>query len=219
MHFLAESKTQFNFYYPWFISWNCIDVQNVLRNDYIKFWDFSIVKCIQKAIDKAVGSTGGEDFESIRYEGYGPHGIAIMVDCLTDNRNRTASLVRSTFTKRGGNLGTDGSVSYLFERKGVIVIEKNDQEDEIMMTVLDAGADDFIVNEDTFEIYTTPDTFLAVKEALENMGITSYITSEITYVASNLIELDDESKEKVLNLVDALDELDDVQDVYHNLSE
>ena len=88
-----------------------------------------------------------------------------------------------------------------------------------MMTVLDAGADDFIVNEDTFEIYTTPDTFLAVKEALENMGITSYITSEITYVASNLIELDDESKEKVLNLVDALDELDDVQDVYHNLSE
>ena len=174
---------------------------------------------IQKAIDKAVGSAGGEDFESIRYEGYGPHGIAIMVDCLTDNRNRTASLVRSTFTKRGGNLGTDGSVSYLFERKGVIVIEKNDQEDEIMMMVLDAGADDFIVNEDTFEIYTTPDTFLAVKEALENMGITSYLTSEITYVASNLIELDDEAKEKVLDLVDALDELDDVQDVYHNLSE
>lgn len=175
---------------------------------------------IQKAIDKAVGTAGGEDFESIRYEGYGPNGIAIMVDCLTDNRNRTASLVRSSFTKRGGNLGTDGSVSYLFERKGVIVIEKTVDEDELMMTVLDNGATDMITNDETFEIYTTPDTFLKVKESIEAMGVTDFITSEITYVASNLVEIEDEEvKERVLALVETLEELDDVQDVYHNLSE
>lgn len=175
---------------------------------------------IQKAIDKAVGTAGGEDFESIRYEGYGPNGIAIMVDCLTDNRNRTASLVRSSFTKRGGNLGTDGSVSYLFERKGVIVIEKTVDEDELMMTVLDNGATDMITNDETFEIYTTPDTFLKVKESIEAMGVNDFITSEITYVASNLVEIEDEEvKERVLALVETLEELDDVQDVYHNLSE
>jgi len=175
---------------------------------------------IQKAIDKAIGATGGEDFESIRYEGYGPNGIAIMVDCLTDNRNRTASLVRSSFTKRGGNLGTDGSVSYLFERKGVIVLEKTVDEEELMMTVLDNGATDMVTNEETFEIYTTPDTFLKVKESIEAMGVTDFITSEITYVASNLVEIEDEEvKERVLALVETLEELDDVQDVYHNLSE
>lgn len=175
---------------------------------------------IQKAIDKAVGTAGGEDFESIRYEGYGPNGIAIMVDCLTDNRNRTASLVRSSFTKRGGNLGTDGSVSYLFERKGIIVIDKTVDEDELMMTVLDNGATDMVTNDETFEIYTTPDTFLQVKKAVEGLGVTEFITSEITFIASNLVEVDDEeAKEKILALVDTLDEIDDVQNVYHNLSE
>ena len=173
---------------------------------------------IQKAIDKAVGASGGEDFESIRYEGYGP--IAFMVDCLTDNRNRTASLVRAAFTKRGGNLGTDGSVSYMFNRKGIIVIEKTVDEDELMMTVLDNGALDLIVNDDTYEIYTTPDTFIAVKEAMEAMGITEFLTSEITYIADNEITLDDpEAKEKVLKLVEALEDIDDVQDVYNNLCE
>lgn len=175
---------------------------------------------IQKAIDKAVGASGGEDFESIRYEGYGPNGIAFMVDCLTDNRNRTASLVRAAFTKRGGNLGTDGSVSYMFNRKGIIVIEKTVDEDELMMTVLDNGALDLIVNDDTYEIYTTPDTFIAVKEAMEAMGITEFLTSEITYIADNEITLDDpEAKEKVLKLVEALEDIDDVQDVYNNLCE
>lgn len=175
---------------------------------------------IQKAIDKAVGTAGGEDFESIRYEGYGPNGIAIMVDCLTDNRNRTASLVRSSFTKRGGNLGTDGSVSYLFERKGIIVIDKTVDEDELMMTVLDNGATDMVTNDETFEIYTTPDTFLQVKKSVEDLGVTEFITSEITFIASNLVEVDDEeAKEKILALVDTLDEIDDVQNVYHNLSE
>ena len=173
---------------------------------------------IQKAIDKATGALGGEDYESVRYEGYGPNGVAIMVDCLTDNRNRTASLVRSSFTKKGGNLGTDGSVSYMFERKGVIVTDKSIDEDTAMMVALDNGALDFIVNDDNYEIYTDTENFIKVKEALEEAGIKEFITSEITYVANNLVDLDDEAKEKVLGLVEVLEDLDDVQSVYHNLS-
>ena len=175
---------------------------------------------IQKAIDKAIGAGANENYESVRYEGYGPAGTAFMVDCLTDNRNRTAMLVRTAFTKKGGNLGTDGSVSYMFDRKGVIVVEKTLDEDSLMMTVLDAGADDFVVNDDTYEVYTTPDTFLSVKEAMENAGIKEFITSEITFVAQNQVEVEDEeTKEKIYNLIDALEEIDDVQDVYHNFSE
>ena len=175
---------------------------------------------IQKAIDKATKSGANENYESVRYEGYGPAGTAFMVDCLTDNRNRTAMLVRTAFTKKGGNLGTDGSVSYMFKRKGVIVIEKTISEDELMEIVLDAGADDLITNDDTFEIYTTPDNFLNVKTAMDNAGINEYITSEITFVADNNIEVsDEETKEKIYNLIDALEEIDDVQDVYHNFSE
>lgn len=174
---------------------------------------------IQKAIDKAKGATEGENYESVRYEGYGPGGVAFMVDCLTDNRNRTASQVRACFTKRGGNLGTDGSVSYLFERKGIILIPSDYNEEEVMMCALDAGAIDFITNPDTYEIDTPTDKFLAVKEALEQMGVQEFLTSEITYVANNEITLDEETKEKVLSLVDQLEELEDVQDVYYNLKE
>ena len=172
---------------------------------------------IQKAIDKAVGGGSGEDYESVRYEGYGPSGVALMIDCLTDNRNRTAMLVRSTLTKRGGNLGTDGSVSYMFERKGVIVTDKSVSEDEAMMTALDNGALDFVTNEDNYEIYTTTEDFFNVKKALEELGVKEFITSEITFVAQNLIELDDEQSEKVQNLIDALEDIDDVQNVYSNL--
>jgi len=172
---------------------------------------------IQKAIDKATGALGGEDYESVRYEGYGPSGVAIMVDCLTDNRNRTAGLVRSSFTKKGGNLGTDGSVAYMFERKGVIVTDKSVDEDTVMMTALDNGALDVIVNDDNYEIYTDTDNFIKVKESLESIGIEEFLTSEITFVASNLVTVDDESKEKVLGLVEVLEDLDDVQAVYHNL--
>jgi len=174
---------------------------------------------IQKAIDKATGALGGEDYESVRYEGYGPNGVAFMVDCLTDNRNRTAGLVRSSFTKKGGNLGTDGSVSYMFERKGVIVTDKSIDEDTAMMVALDNGALDFIVNDDNYEIYTDTENFITVKEALESSGVKEFITSEITFIASNLVEVDEEAKEKVLGLVEVLEELDDVQAVYHNLSE
>ena len=172
---------------------------------------------IQKAIDKAVGGAGGEEYESVRYEGYGPSGVALMIDCLTDNRNRTAMLVRSTLTKRGGNLGTDGSVSYLFERKGVIVTDKSVDEDEAMMVTLDNGALDFVVNDDNYEIYTPVEDFIKVKEAFEELGVKEFITSEVTFVASNLIELDEEQTEKVQNLIDTLEDIDDVQNVYSNL--
>jgi YebC/PmpR family DNA-binding regulatory protein len=175
---------------------------------------------IENAIKKATGANDGANYEQVRYEGYGHGGVAFMVDCLTDNRNRTAMLVRTAFTKKGGNLGTDGSVSYMFDRKGVIVVEKTIDEDSLMMTVLDAGADDFVVNDDTYEVYTTPDTFLSVKEAMENAGIKEFLTSEITFVAQNQVEVEDEeTKEKIYNLIDALEEIDDVQDVYHNFSE
>ena len=172
---------------------------------------------IQKAIDKAVGNGDAENYEQVRYEGYASGGVALMIDCLTDNRNRTAMLVRSTLTKKGGNLGTDGSVSYLFERKGVIVIDKELDEDTIMLTSLDNGAIDVVVNDDSYEIYTTTDSFLKVKDALEELGVQEFITSEITFVAKNTISLDDDTKEKVLELVEQLDDLDDVQNVYHNL--
>ena len=172
---------------------------------------------IQKAIDKAVGGGSGEEYEPVRYEGYGPSGVALMIDCLTDNRNRTAMLVRSTLTKRGGNLGTDGSVSYMFERKGVIVIDKTINEDEVMMVALDSGALDFITNDDNYEIYTSTEDFISVKEALESIGVKEFLTSEVTYVANNLIELDEEQSGKVQNLIDALEDIDDVQSVYSNL--
>ena len=174
---------------------------------------------IGKAIDKATKSVGGEDYEEVRYEGYGHGGVALMIDCLTDNRNRTAMLVRSTMTKKGGNLGTDGSVSYLFERKGIIVINKDIDEDTAMMVSLDNGALDFIVNDENYEIYTTTDTLIKVKEGLEAAGIKEFLTSEITYIAKNQIELDSEGTEKVLSLVEMLEDIDDVQSVYYNLSE
>ena len=174
---------------------------------------------IKNAIDKASNSADSSNFEEVRYEGYGPNGIAIMVDCLTDNRNRTAPLVRSTLSKSGGNLGTDGSVSFMFVKKGIIIIDNKYDEDEVMMNVLDNGADDFIVNDDTYEIYTTQDNFIKVKDALDNMGVDNYIMSEVTYVASNEIELDVDKKEKIYKLVETLEDFEDVSNVYHNMKE
>ena len=172
---------------------------------------------IQKAIDKAIGNNSDVNFESIRYEGYAPHGIAIMIDCLTDNKNRTAMLVRSTLTKRGGNLGTDGSVSYLFKRLGVIEIEANDNFDMVMDIAIGADCLDVVDNGDCYTIFTEPDNFLNVKESFENNGITDFLKSEVTYVASNKITLNDEDTEKVMSLIEALEDIDDVSDVYHNL--
>lgn len=174
---------------------------------------------IQKTIDKAIGNVDGVSYENIRYEGYAQGGVAIMVDTLTDNKNRTASMVRSTFTKNGGNLGTDGSVSYLFERKGVIAIERIIDEDTAMLLSLDNGALDFISTLDSYIIYTDPKDFLNIKEVFEQNGVNDFLTSEITYIATNEVTLDDDTKQKVLNLVSSLEELDDVQEVYYNLSE
>ena len=174
---------------------------------------------IQAAIDKAHASQNGENYESIRYEGYGPHGVAIMVDALTDNKNRTASDVRSTFTKRGGNLGTDGSVSYLFERKGIIVIAKDYDEETLMNIAIENDALDFVVNDDSYEIYTTYEDFIKMNKALSDNNITNIIMNETRYIPINTVSLDDESKEKIYNLIDTLEDLDDVQDVYHNMEE
>ena len=172
---------------------------------------------IESAINKAKNQGVGENYEQIRYEGYGPGGIAIMIDCLTDNKNRTAGVVRSTLTKRGGNLGTDGSVSYLFERKGIIVLDKVYEEDKLMEDILDLNILDFIVDEDSFIIYTEPNNFIEVKDSLEEKGYNSFLVSEVTFIPNNYISLDEEMTEKVNNLIDALNDLDDVQSVYHNL--
>lgn len=174
---------------------------------------------IQKAIDKASGNMDGANYESVRYEGYGHGGVAFMVDCLTDNRNRTASMVRSSFTKAGGNLGTDGSVSYMFERSGSIVIPGEYDEETMMMAALDAGALDFEKVEETYMITTDQSSFVAVKEALEENGVKEFLECELTYVPNMEVELDEEGTEKVLKLVETLEDLDDVQDVYYNLKE
>ncbi len=172
---------------------------------------------IESAINKAKNRGEGENYESIRYEGYGPHGIAIMIDCLTDNKNRTAGFVRSTLTKKGGNLGTDGSVSYLFERKGIIVLENVYDEDKIMEDVLNLDILDFSSDDDSYIIYTDPTKFIEVKDELTKMGYDKFLVSEVTFVPNNYIALDEEATEKVCNLIDALNDLDDVQAVYHNL--
>ena len=172
---------------------------------------------IQKAIEKATGGADGASSESVRYEGYGHGGVAFMVDCLTDNRNRTASQVRSAFTKAGGNLGTDGSVAYMFERRGSIVIPAEYDEDTMMMVSLDAGALDFEKVEDTYVISTDQNSFTSVRDALEENGVKEFMECELTYVPNMEIELDEAGQEKVLNLVDTLEDLDDVQDVYCNL--
>ena len=172
---------------------------------------------IQKAIEKATGGADGANFESVRYEGYGHGGVAFMVDCLTDNRNRTASQVRAAFTKAGGNLGTDGSVSYMFERRGSIVIPAEYDEDTMMMVALDAGALDFEKVEDSYVITTDANSFTAVKDALEGADVKEFLECELTYMPNMEVELDEEGCEKVMRLVDALEDLDDVQDVYYNL--
>ena len=172
---------------------------------------------IQSAIDKAKAKGNDESFESVRYEGYGPGGMALIIDCLTDNRNRTASFVRSSLTKRGGNLGTDGSVSYLFSRKGILILDKEYDEDKLMEDVLELDIEDFVTEEDGYVITTTPDSFLNVKDGLTNLGYDKFSMSEVTMIPSSYVTLDDETKEKAISLIETLEDLDDVQNVYHNL--
>lgn len=171
---------------------------------------------IESAIQKAANKNATENYEAVRYEGYGPGGIALMIDCLTDNKNRTAGFVRSTLTKRNGNLGTDGSVSYMFKRKGLIVIENDYDEEKIMEEVLGLDILDMEID-DEITIYTEPDKFISVKEELDKLGYDKYIMCEVTFVPDNYIKLDEETTEKAMTLIEALEDLDDVQDVYHNL--
>lgn len=177
---------------------------------------------IERGIKKAAGDVGSVNYEKVTYEGYGPNGVAIIVDALTDNRNRTASNVRSAFTKGNGSIGTTGCVSFMFDQKGQIIIDKEECEmdaDELMMIVLDAGADDFNEEEDCFEIYTDPDDFSTVRENLEKEGI-PMASAEVTMVPQTWVELTDADAIKYLNkTLDLLDDDDDVQAVYHNWSE
>jgi YebC/PmpR family DNA-binding regulatory protein len=171
---------------------------------------------VERAIKRGAGGAEGENYEEIRYEGYGPGGVAVMVDCMTDNRNRTVSEVRHAFTKYGGNLGTDGSVAYLFTKQGIVSFQPGTDEDQVMEAALEAGALDVIVNEDTsLDVITDPDEFTAVKEALTKAGLDAEV-GEVTFNASTSAELDRDTAERLLKMVDVLEDLDDVQAVYHN---
>ncbi len=172
---------------------------------------------IERIIRKAAGDNDGAKYENITYEGYGPSGVAVIVEALTDNRNRTAADVRHYFDKFGGNLGTTGCVSFLFEEKGVIVIEKEGRdEDKVMEDALEAGASDFQADEDVFEISTLPDDFSGVREDLENKGY-EFVSAEVEMVPTTYTALaDEESQTKMQKLLDALEDNDDVQNVWHN---
>ena len=174
---------------------------------------------INNAIKKA--SSSNENYEEVVYEGYGPNGVAVIVNASTDNRNRTAADVRHVFDKAGGNLGTTGCVSYMFNKKGVIVIERataNMEEEELMMLALDAGAEDFEASEEVYEITTDPSDFTAVREKLEEAGL-SFLEAEVQMVPTTTVVLDEAGQEKMERLIDRLDELDDVMNVYHNWEE
>ena len=177
---------------------------------------------IERGIKKAAGELGTVNYEFVTYEGYGPGGIAIIVDALTDNKNRTASNVRNAFTKGNGSIGTQGCVSYMFDQKGQIIIDREECDmdpDELMMLVLDAGAEDFSEEEDSFEILTAPDDFSAVRQKLEGEGI-PMASADVTMIPQNYVALTDETALKQLNrTLDMLDEDDDVQAVYTNLEE
>ena len=177
---------------------------------------------IERGIKKAAGDLGNVNYEYVTYEGYGPNGIAIIVNALTDNKNRTAANVRSAFTKGQGSIGTPGCVSFMFEEKGQIIVDKEEcdlEADDLMMTALDAGAEDFNEEEDSYEILTAPDAFEEVRKALEEAGI-SMVSAEVTMLPQNYVELTEETALKNLQkTLDLLDADDDVQAVYHNWDE
>jgi YebC/PmpR family DNA-binding regulatory protein len=171
---------------------------------------------IDRAIARGAGSNDNENMEELVYEGYGPNGVAILVETLTDNKNRTVAEVRHCFTKAGGNLGTSGSVAYLFDRAGVISFEKGVDEEALMDVALEAGAEDIINNPDgSIDIHTSFENFGAVKDAIDAAGLSS-VNAEVTMLASTEVDLDAENAEKLMNVVDSLEDLDDVQNVYSN---
>ncbi len=174
---------------------------------------------IDRGIKKAAGDANSVNYVNVTYEGYGPNGLAIIVEALTDNKNRTAANVRNAFTKGGGNVGTQGCVSFMFDKKGQIIIDKEEcdmDSDELMMIAVDAGAEDFIEEDDSFEVDTTPEDLSKVREALETAGI-KMVSAEVSMVPQTYGELTDENDIKKMNrILDLLDEDDDVQAVYHN---
>lgn len=177
---------------------------------------------IERGIKKAAGNVNAVNYESVTYEGYGPNGTAIIVEALTDNRNRAASNIRSAFTKGGGNVGTPGCVSFMFDNKGQMIVDKEEytgDADELMMLALDAGADDFNEEEDCYEILTSPEEFDAVNQALADAGVT-FASAEVTMIPQTTVDLTSEDDIKKMNrILGLLDEDDDVQNVYHNWNE
>ena len=173
---------------------------------------------IQRSIKKASGELSNVVYEEITYEGYAPGGVAVIVDCISDNRNRTASDVRHCFAKYGGNLGTTGSVGFMFDERGVLVVEREPgmDEDEMMMTALDAGAEDVKVDDDVFEILTAPNDFSTVRENLEKQGI-AFLSAEVAKIPQNTVAVTDpDTVLKIQKMLDLLEENDDVQNVFHN---
>ena len=171
---------------------------------------------VERAIKRGAGDTDGDNFDEIRYEGYGPAGVAVMADCLTDNRNRTVAEVRHAFTKSGGNLGTDGSVAYIFSKIGILSYPVGSDEDAIMEAALESGAEDVETNEDgSIDVTTTADDFMDVKDAMTAAGFESEM-AEVTMKASTSVDLSLDDARKVMRLVDMLEDCDDVQNVYSN---
>ncbi len=173
---------------------------------------------INNAIKKASGAGNNENYEEITYEGYGPNGVAVIVEAATDNKNRTAADVRHAFDKAGGNLGTSGCVSYMFNKKGVIVVEKEStsmDEEELMMLAIEAGAEDFKTLDEVYEITTDPSDFSLVREKLEEAGI-SFLEASVQMVPTTTVSLDEKGQERMEKLIERLDDLDDVSNIYHN---
>lgn len=176
---------------------------------------------INNAIKKAAGAGNSENYEEAIYEGYGPNGIAVIVEAATDNKNRTAADVRHAFSKCGGNLGTSGCVSYLFSKKGIIVIDKANcslDEDTLMMLAIDAGAEDFSSEEEVYEITSSPETFSEVREKLEAEGL-DFLEAGVQMVPSTYVSLDETGSSKMERLIEMLEDLDDVSEIYHNWEE
>jgi len=172
---------------------------------------------IERAVNRGIGGLDGNNYEEIVYEGYGPNGVAILMDVLTDNRNRTASEVRHRLSKFGGNLGESGCVAWMFDKKGLVVIEKQDQidEDELMMAALEAGAEDVQTDVDVYKVLTAPGDFTQVRAALTDAGY-EFLVAEVSMIPQNSIMVSSEESEKIERLIEALEELDDVQQVYTN---
>jgi YebC/PmpR family DNA-binding regulatory protein len=173
---------------------------------------------IQRAIDKATGNLEGVVLSEVTYEGYGPGGVAIMVECLTDNKNRTVAEIRHAFKKAGGSLGTSGSVAWMFEKKGVIVVNRSDKDEEVMESAIEAGAEDIKELDEVLVIESAPEDFNSVLEAVNNIEGIEIIESNIQLVATNESEVDDETAEKVERLIEMLEDIDDVQNVIHNMA-